>query len=110
MTLNTILYKTKRKHFLVGKQLLKVICNNNVAMGEIVGGKFTMKIPEQCHWRRLGVFIVNSEQICRLHRCLWADADSISSGLININLLQMLLWVHLFFSHEVLILVSDFTR
>ena len=45
-----------------GNYMFKVNNRNTRTRCEICS-KLTIKIPERCHWRRSGVFIVNSEHI-----------------------------------------------
>ena len=45
-----------------GIYLFKVKNRNTRTMCEICS-KLTIKTPEQCHWRRSGVFIVNFEHV-----------------------------------------------
>ena len=45
-----------------GNYMLKVNNKSTRKWCEICS-KFTIKSPEQCHWRRSGVFIVNFEHI-----------------------------------------------
>ena len=50
------------RNFPAGIYLFKVNNRNNRTMCEICS-KLTIETPEQHHWRRSGVFIVNLEQI-----------------------------------------------
>ena len=40
--------------------------NRNTTIRCEICSKLTIKIPEQCHWRRSGIFIVNFEHISHL--------------------------------------------
>ena len=45
---------------------LSKVNNRNIETGCEICSNLTIKIPEQRHWRRLDVFMVNSEHISHL--------------------------------------------
>ena len=78
------LYKTDLIHFYVASQVISIwslhygnilapvriyirkVNNRNTRIRCEICSKLTLKIPEQCQWRRPGIFLVNFEHISHL--------------------------------------------
>ena len=74
-TLNVITNDTTEKPTPASNYMFKVNNRNTRTRCEICS-KLTLKKVERRHWRRSGVFIVNSEQIlCRLTTSIWCHCS-----------------------------------